>query len=87
MNSPYCGWDKNTDNESMGTSEFNFMQFTDKQGESLRPDPNTVSPSSIPTVPAPVPIPMPTPEEEAEPVTNVKTSPKPETTKDNLQYK
>lgn len=36
------------------------------------PDPNTVSPSVMPTIPAPVPIPMPPPEKGS----NISTDPK-----------
>ena len=39
----------------------------DKQGKSLMPDPNTVAPSVVPTVPSPTPITMPTPKEEFAP--------------------
>ena len=59
----------------------------DHDGKSLIPDPDTVSPTFMPPIPTPVPIPMPSTEKESKSHTNSKTMPKPETTKDNLQYK
>ena len=56
-------------------------------GKSLMPDPDSVSPSHLPAVPAPVPILMPSPGKGVKTPAENKTGPKPETTKDNLQYK
>lgn len=59
----------------------------DHIGKSLMPDPDSVSPSYLPAVPAPVPVLMPSPGKGMKKTADSKTGPKPKTTKDNLQYK
>ena len=59
----------------------------DHIGKSLMPDPDSVSPSYLPAVPAPVPVLMRSPGKGMKKTADSKTGPKPETTKDNLQYK
>jgi len=65
---------------NINLKEDQSMDTEDKQGISLRPDPDTVTPSFIPPIPTPVPIPMPSFGDNAEP----SAIPDPETKEDSL---